>query len=99
MLAKWKRGFIDEEWKLKIAEANRQRAITVLTGLNSIVFGSNNPAPAAQWFPQTNLLRGLTGAQIADALDAYWTVNEADLVQGRARFPQQPEEGNERSGD
>jgi len=86
-MAKWKRGSIDEPWKLDVVLANRQRAITVLTGLNSILFGSHNPAPAAEWFPQTQLLRALTGEQIADALDAYWRRTQEELQQGKERFP------------
>lgn len=82
-LAKWKRGRVDEEWKLKVIEKNRENAISIVNGLNTILFGGPSNKPWNVFEEQTSLLRGLTGDQIADALNAYWAVNEADLKQGR----------------
>lgn len=68
---------------MKVIEQTRSQAITVLSGLNAILFAGTGGAKWDEWRPQTDLLRGLTGDQIADALNAYWDTTNLDLEQGR----------------
>lgn len=75
-LAKWKTGKPDEPWKMEIAKANQAKAIQTINALNMIIFGSS---PGVNFEAQTNRLRGLTGDQIADQLNAFWYATQREL--------------------
>lgn len=72
-LAKWKDGVVDEPWKRRVILADRQRAIRTVNGLGTILFGSVFPGVAVTDFEgQCEVLRKLSGDQIASAMLDYW---------------------------
>lgn len=79
-LAKWKPGVIDAPWKKRVVFANRETAISTITGLGTILFGAAIPGAAATDFEgQCDVLATMSGAEIAEQMKRYWRVVGAEL--------------------
>lgn len=83
-LAKWRPGVVDEWWKRRVVLDERSNAIRTINGLGVILFGSTFPGvPVTDFEGQCNVLRGLSGDQIADQLIAYWRNVARELEQSK----------------
>lgn len=84
-LAKFKAGRIDEPWKVRVIEANRQKAINTMNGLLEIVFaGIPAGVGVTDFEAQCNVIAKLSGEEIAAQLRDYWRIVQKELVMAEA---------------
>lgn len=73
-LANWKRSNVDEPWKRRVVFEQRKTAIDVVNGLGVMLFkgGVIPGASVVDFRAQCEILRGLSGDQLADGLLKFW---------------------------